>query len=192
MTAGPRRELTADEIRDLLTVLGRRLEARGVEATIYIVGGAAIALEIDARRVTVDVDAVFRPEATVKEEAEALAAERGLPLHWLSDAVAGFVPGGDAGAVRLDIPGVAVTVGSTEHLLAMKMASYRPGKDQADLELLFDRLGVTSAEQAAQIALGVYGDYAAVLPGREELLLSAQAILDRRAARRGRRGGFGR
>lgn len=192
MTAGPRRELTADEIRDLLTALGRRLEARGVEATIYIVGGAAIALEIDARRVTVDVDAVFRPEATVKEEAEALAAERGLPLHWLSDAVAGFVPGGDAGAVRLDIPGVAVTVGSTEHLLAMKMASYRPGKDQADLELLFDRLGVTSAEQAAQIALGVYGDYAVVLPGREELLLSAQAILDRRAARRDRRGGFGR
>ena len=80
-----------------------------------------------------------------------------------------------------------MTLGSPEHLLAMKMASYRPGKDQADLELLFARLGITTAGQAADMALGIYGEYSVVLPGRDELLLSAQAILDRKRGPRGRR-----
>lgn len=185
--AGPRRELSADDVRELLAELGRRLHAKGVAATVYVVGGAAIALELDARRVTADVDAVFHPETTVRAEAETLAIERGLPKDWLNDSVAGFVPGGDLGSLPLDLPGIAVTLGSPEHLLAMKMASYRPGKDQADLELLFARLGITTAEQAADIALAVYGEYSVVLPGRDELILSAQAILDRGRRPRGRR-----
>lgn len=178
--AGPRRELTADELRDLLTELGRRLHAKGVEATLYIVGGAAIALEMDARRVTADVDAVFHPETTVREEAQLLADERGLPRDWLNNSVAAFVPGDDTAAVSLDIAGISVATASPQHLLAMKMASYRPGKDQADLELLFDRLAITEPEQAAEMALDVYGEYSVVLPQRDELVLSARAILDRR------------
>ncbi len=35
--AGPRRELPADEVRELLAELGRRLHAQGVEATVYVV-----------------------------------------------------------------------------------------------------------------------------------------------------------
>lgn len=65
--AGPRRELTADDVRELLAELGRRLQAKGVAATVYVVGGAAIALELDARRVTADVDAVFHPETRATE-----------------------------------------------------------------------------------------------------------------------------
>lgn len=138
---GPRRELDADEVRDLLAELGRRLHAEGVEATVYAVGGAAIALEMDARRVTADDD-----------------------------------------AVPLEIDGIAVTTASPEHLLAMKMASFRPGRDQTDLELLFDHLGITDPARAADIAVAVYGEYGVALPGRDELVLSAQAVLDRRRA----------
>jgi hypothetical protein len=184
VTTGPKRELTADELRELLTELGRRLQAKGVGATLYIVGGAAIALELDARRVTADIDAIFEPAATIAAESEALADERGLPRNWLNNNVGRFVPGGDHAAVVLDIPGLAVSVGSPAHLLAMKMASYRPGKDQSDLELLFERLGVTTAEQAADISLDVYGEYSVVLPDRAELILSAQAIVDRLSRRR--------
>ncbi|GAB7192952.1 hypothetical protein NUM3379_36610 [Kineococcus sp. NUM-3379] len=36
-------ELDAAAIRQLLTELGRRLDARGVRAELYLVGGAAIA-----------------------------------------------------------------------------------------------------------------------------------------------------
>lgn len=184
--AGPRRELSADELRGLLTALGRRLHDSGVRATLYVVGGAAIALEMDVRRVTADVDAIFHPETTVRQEAERLATERGLPRDWLNNSVAAFVPGGDEAAVPLDIEGISVATASPQHLLAMKMASYRPGKDQADLELLFDRLDITDAAQAADLTLAVYGPYSAVLPGREELLLSARAVLDRRSSRRRR------
>lgn len=193
--AGPRRELTADELRELLTELGRRLHSKGVEATLYVVGGAAIALEMDARRVTVDVDAIFHPETTVREEAQQLADERGLPRDWLNNSVAAFVPGDDTAAVPLDIEGISVATASPEHLLAMKMASYRPGKDQADLQLLFDRLAITEPAQAADIALDVYGEYSVVLPDRDELVLSAQAVLDRRRTSRraaGARGSQGR
>lgn len=183
--AGPRRELTAGEVRELLAELGRRLAAEGIEATIYVVGGAAIALEMDTRRVTADVDAIFQPETTVREVAEQLADERALPKDWLNNSVRAFVPGGDDDAVPLELDGITVTTASPEHLLAMKMASYRPGKDQSDLEVLFDRVGITEAAQAADIALAVYGEYSVVLPDRAELVLSAQAILDRR--RGGRR-----
>ncbi|MGJ0223635.1 hypothetical protein ACQUZK_09570, partial [Streptococcus pyogenes] len=108
MTAGPRRELSAEEVRELLEELGRRLQAKGVEATLYIVGGAAIALELDTRRVTADVDAIFHPATTVRDEARAIALDRDLPPDWLNDSVRAFVPGGDVDAVALEIEGLAV------------------------------------------------------------------------------------
>jgi hypothetical protein len=183
----PRRELTKEEITGLLTELGQRLRASGVEAQLYIVGGAAIALGIDTRRVTVDIDAVFHPETSVRDEATAMAAEHGLPAAWLNDSVKAFVPGDDVGSVPLAVPGLAVAVASPEHLLAMKMAAYRPGTDQRDLELLFGVLSITSAEQAADLCVRVYGEHTVVLPSHDELVLSAQAVLDRLARARRRR-----
>ena len=35
-------EFTRDDIEDLLAALGARLQARGVAAAVYVVGGAAI------------------------------------------------------------------------------------------------------------------------------------------------------
>lgn len=180
-----KRELTVDEITDLLTELGARLAAKGVQASLYIVGGAAIAMELDTRRVTADVDAVFQPEATVATEAAAIAAERGLPATWLSRAVAPWVPGpaSDTEAVLLDVPGLNVAVASPKHLLAMKMAAFRP-TDRADLVLLFTELDITTPERAADLVAAVYGDHHG-LPNREELLLSARAVLEgMRGARR--------
>lgn len=172
-------ELDLQEITELLTELGRRLQAQGVEATVYIVGGAAIALQFDGRRVTKDVDAVFHPQATVRTEAERLASERGLPTGWLNDSAAAFVPGPseDLDAIPFEAPGLTVSVASPRHLLAMKMAAFRP-TDRPDLERLFEVLGITTPEQAADIAAEVYGDHHA-LPARDELLLVAEATLAR-------------
>lgn len=177
-------EFTVEDLRGLLTELGERLAAEGVHGEIYVVGGAALALEYDERRTTADIDAVLRPETTIRTIAAAMGEERGLPPNWINSSAAAFVPGGDPGTVILDLPGVAVAVAAPEHLLAMKMASYRPGQDQADLELLFTELGIASAEEAADLALTVYGEHTVVLPDRPELLLSAEAILDRLERRR--------
>jgi Nucleotidyltransferase of unknown function (DUF6036) len=184
---GPRRELSAAEIRDLLTELGRRLADSGVQGRLYLVGGAAVALSFDVRRVTVDIDAVFHPETTIREVAQTMAEERGLPPDWLNDTARAFVPGGDPGMVEMESPGLVVAVAAPEHLLAMKLAAFRP-TDLPDLELLFTELGITTPEQAADIALDVYGEDTVVLPGRDELILEARAILERlRPMRRSRR-----
>jgi hypothetical protein len=182
----PSVELTHDEMRALLTELGARLHAAGVEATLYIVGGAAIAFELDVRRVTADIDAVFHPETTVRAEVAAMANEKGLPQGWLNDNARAFVPGGDDDAVPFTVPGMSVALASPRHLLAMKMAAARPGQDLDDLALLFDTLGLTTPEAAADVALAVYGEGSVVLPERDELVLTARAVFDRLRPRRER------
>jgi hypothetical protein len=55
----------ADQIRALLVELGQRLDARGIEARLFLVGGAAMALAFSRRRVTRDLDAVFEPKKEI-------------------------------------------------------------------------------------------------------------------------------
>jgi hypothetical protein len=50
-----------------------------------VVGGAAMALDYDASRVTRDVDAGFLPHGIVLEEARRVAADLGLPPWWLNE-----------------------------------------------------------------------------------------------------------
>jgi hypothetical protein len=86
--------MNRSEIVAALQALARRLEARGLEADLYVVGGAAIALAYDSRRATRDIDAVFVPKLEVYREAERVAEELGLPVGWLNDAsrVSSWVP----------------------------------------------------------------------------------------------------
>src|SRR5437870_3517799 len=79
--------------------LGERLARRGVIADLYVFGGAAMALAYDSRRVTRDIDAVFKPHGIVIDEANAVADELGLPRWWLNEQASVYVaPGGDAAA----------------------------------------------------------------------------------------------
>ncbi|GGC00878.1 DUF6036 family nucleotidyltransferase [Cellulomonas carbonis] len=178
MAPSARDQLTREEILGLLTELGARLSARGVAATVYVVGGAAMALEFDTRRSTRDIDAVLRPEATVAEEARRMAGDLGLSPGWLSSAATAFVPGGDDDPVPVDVPGLAVAAASPRHLLAMKLAAGRP-QDLADLRVLFRHLGIRGAREAADMAFDVYGEHSSVLgESREDIELLAQAVLD--------------
>jgi hypothetical protein len=177
MSAGV--EFGREQIEELLEELGRRLHDRDITGSIYIAGGAAVALEFPQRRVTRDIDALFDPARAVREEADAMAAERGLPPTWLSDRVRAFMPvGEDAGARVFSVPGLNVAVASARYLLAMKMVAGRP-QDLHDLILIFRELGITEAEEAADMAEQVHGPESVLLPARDELLLYAQAVLNR-------------
>lgn len=57
------RDLTRDQLVGLLTEVGQFLLGRGEEATIYVIGGAAMAIGYQSRRVTRDVDAALRSVA---------------------------------------------------------------------------------------------------------------------------------
>jgi hypothetical protein len=172
-------ELDRGQIEDLLKELGKRLLDRGTRGTIYVAGGAAIALEFEERRVTADIDAVFAPAEAIHEEAEAIAKEHNLPNEWLSDRVRAFMPPGrDEHARTFTVPGLSVTIASPRYLLAMKMASGRP-QDLHDMILIFRELGITTAEKAADIAEQVHGPESVLLPQRDELILYARAVLNR-------------
>jgi hypothetical protein len=62
-----RHEFTAAETADLLDELDVRLRRRGVAASIFVVGGAAIAAKTRRDRATEDVDALTRDTAVLEE-----------------------------------------------------------------------------------------------------------------------------
>ena len=76
---------------ELLSLLDARLRTRGVSASIYLVGGAAIALTVQGSRRTADLD-VLVSDPVVLEEADALGVEHGLPPGWLNTSAAPWIP----------------------------------------------------------------------------------------------------
>ena len=147
------------EIVELLRKLAERLDARGLEGEMYVVGGAAIALAFDERRSTRDVDAVFEPKRAIYDAAAEMAAELDLPEGWLNDAVKGFLSGPADGVTPvLELPGLRVATASPRILLAMKVLAHRAGEDDADVRLLAAQLGLTTASAVLAVATEVYGD----------------------------------
>lgn len=59
--------LDTEDVRALFQELSDRLEARGAQAQLFVVGGAAMALAYDQDRLTRDVDALFVPAPIVRE-----------------------------------------------------------------------------------------------------------------------------
>ena len=146
------------DILELLTAVGERLAAAGLTGEMYVVGGAAIAIAIDERRSTHDIDAVFEPKRKIYAIAASIAEERGLDAGWLNDAVKGFLAGSDADArPALEVPGLRVATASPRILLAMKVLAHRP-EDADDVRLLATELGLASAGEVLDLATAVYGN----------------------------------
>jgi len=174
-----RRELDREDILELLTVLGARLDARGIHGSVYLVGGAAISTTFDdGRRLTSDIDALTSPADLIAVEAAQIAVERDLPSNWLNSNAKPWIPSpsSDTGATTTRLPGLTVTIASPRHLLAMKMSAFRT-IDRSDLVRLFERLDIQTPEQAADIVDEVYGADDLANPGREESIISARSVL---------------
>lgn len=151
--------MSRDEMIEALTAVGRALNARGIEGELYIVGGAAIALALDERRSTRDIDGVFEPKAAIYDAAEEVALELGLPPGWLNDAVKGFLAGPDPEAAPvLDVPGLRCLAASPRMLLALKVLAHRVGEDEGDVLLLARELGLDRAAEILAVAEDVFGD----------------------------------
>lgn len=150
-------ELDAAAMRDLLAELDQCLRERGVAASVYLVGGAAMALAYGREGVTPDIDALASHRA-VFEEARAMAEEHGLAEQWLNDAAGPRVPPRPKGARRRPTkPGLTVHIAPADHVLAMKPVALRR-KDRPDIRLLINHLGMldASAEDYADLLERVY------------------------------------
>jgi hypothetical protein len=153
-----RRKLLAR--KDILRAFERMsqiLEARGVKADLYVVGGAAMALAFKARPSTRDVDAIFKRRNEVFKAAAEVAREQGLPDEWLNDASKKFIGRPDRRPLPiLDRPGLRVMAGSPEYLLAMKILADRHDRDRQDLRTLIRMLDLKSVEDAERAFYDVY------------------------------------
>lgn len=115
-------------------------------------GGAAIALAYDARRATLDVDAIFEPKMVIYEAAARVAEDLGLPDDWLNDGAKGFLPGNDPDQTQVFVrPSLEVMAASPEYLLAMKLLASRVEHDTEDIRTLYGILGYTTADEGLDL-----------------------------------------
>lgn len=154
MNLGP---LTAVQLQGLFEDLSRELKVRGERAQLYVVGGAAIALAHDDRRVTRDVDALFAPAPVVRLAAEAVAERHGLDADWLNDAAKGYLPVGEGVARTVfESDTLLVQTASPEDLLAMKLLAVRDERDLDDAALLFNEAGYTETQEGLDLLARSY------------------------------------
>lgn len=149
-------EFERSEIERLLGLLDTRLQERGASGSVYVVGGAAIAMTVyDARR-TVDIDALVSDRVVV-EEARLLAEAEGIPPTWLNENAKPWIPPRPpAATVPPGRPGLTVHWAPPEHLLAMKLVAMRP-QDPPDIVALAHQLGLgTDAAVYANLLERVY------------------------------------
>jgi hypothetical protein len=126
---------------------------------LFIVGGAVMCLAYAARPSTQDVDAVFRPAATVREAAARVAKRAGLARDWLNDGVKGFLSAQGEFAPFLELDHLRVMVAQPQYLLAMKCLAMRIGAefhDEDDVRYLLRLLDVRTYEQAVSIIAKYY------------------------------------
>ncbi len=175
-------ELGRDEIHRLLSLLDSRLQERGVPGSVYVVGGAAIAVTVNDARRTIDIDALVS-DPVVLVEAELLAEVEKIPRGWLNENAKPWVPPRPVAAtVSPKRPGLTIHWAPPEHLLAMKLIAMRP-QDAPDIVALAQQIGLdTGAAAYADLLERVY-DGEGVL---EQLLDVTEGAVRTEALHRGR------
>ncbi|HET6810647.1 MAG TPA: DUF6036 family nucleotidyltransferase [Acidimicrobiales bacterium] len=149
--------LDRNDLLQALRALDEELGRVGVRGEVFVVGGAAMALAYDARRATVDVDAVFAPSAEVREAARRVAERLGFEPGWLNDAAKAFVPGEDPERIGVyEGTHLSVAAGSPRLLLAMKLLAARVERDQDDIRTLYGLCGFTTAAEGIELVTEAY------------------------------------
>ena len=179
------RQLSAAEIRALLTELLDRAAADGIEVDAYLVGGAAMALQLGRDQLTPDVDGLFRPFDAVVRIGAQMADEYGLSPTWVNENARPFIVfdiSDDRHYVEVALGRHTIRVASPRALLAMKVARYAR-KDYADITTLILALGLNSADEIADLTIDVLGENSPTISeGRDDLVLRAQDALRRTRA----------
>ena len=133
--------LSREAILGAFEALDQRLgaEGRGERAELVVAGGAAIVLLYGSREATRDVDAISLgsgDSGILRESAQVIAQERGLPEDWLNDGFKGYLNGLLPGEVVFEGRALRVRSLAPAQLLAMKLSAWRDDVDIADARLL--------------------------------------------------------
>ena len=145
--------LNKDELIELLDQLSERLKGKKTRASIYIVGGAAMALAFDRSRTTHDIDGrIDKGHGALVEAVHEIAHRRGLPTSWLNDQATPKMPMARDERARTVYASeyLTVTGASGEHILGMKLESGR-AFDQKDVITLVRHLKIRTVEDGTGI-----------------------------------------
>jgi hypothetical protein len=167
-----------NELRHAFTLLAERLERKKVVGHVHVIGGAAMLLAYDSRVITRDVDALFAPDGPILEAVREVATQIGWPRSWLNNQASSYMsrtPG--EGATVFDHPYLQVVATPADHLLAMKVLAARSVRDREDIELLLDRLKITSAATVWDTVARFFPD--TEIPQRSRLLIDDLIARDR-------------
>lgn len=149
--------LDRDGLLVALRALDSELGAAGVRGEVFVVGGAAMALAYDARRATVDVDAIFVPAGEVRDAAARVAERLELEPDWLNDGAKKFMPGSDPERIGVfEGDHLSVAAASPRYLLAMKLLASRIERDQDDIRFLYDLCGFSTATEGLDLVESTY------------------------------------
>lgn len=179
---GSYRQLSADEIRELLGELLDHAASAGIEIDAYLVGGAAMALHLGRSQLTPDVDGLFKPFEAVQRIGREMAMTHDLSPDWVNENARPFItfdPSDDRNFVETEIRGHRVRLASKRALLAMKMARYAR-KDYVDVSALIRDLRITSPDEIVDVTFDVLGDDPMSIPeGRADLRIRATDAIRR-------------
>lgn len=150
--------LTAEQVRSLLTDVLTALSGHSEPSCVYVIGGAAIALENPARVATNDIDGYIRNAETrqIIDATEILAPVQlawGLQAGWFNFQAEGLGPpvaGTEAFHEVLRVGGAVLYAANTDALLAMKLRAAR-SKDMPDLEYLLGACNITTLGEAEHL-----------------------------------------
>jgi hypothetical protein len=159
-----------DELTRAFTLLAERLERKQVVGHVHVIGGAAMLLAYDSRVIIRDVDAVFAPDRPILKTAHEVAVQLDWPRSWLKNQASRYMsrtPG--EGAIVFDHPYLQVVATPADHLLAMKVLAARSVRDREDIELLIDRVKITSVATIWDTVARFFPD--TEIPARSRLLI---------------------
>ena len=168
--------LSASQIVDLLSEVEDRLPDRCESASIYVIGGAAMALRYypdgHERRMTDDIDAAFSPTPAVRRVVDEIARERGLPATWFNNEARGYLPPHETpeGEVLFARNGVEVFIAPARLLLAMKLRACRLGRDDEDIALLLRHCDISTIAEADELIAEAYDGEERIPPARRSMV----------------------
>jgi Nucleotidyltransferase of unknown function (DUF6036) len=168
--------LDRDTILQALSTMSDRLAEKGVRGEICLFGGAAMVLAFQTRQSTKDVDAIFAPTTVLREVAEDVAEQLGLPSGWFNDGVKGWVSQEHA-TTQAELPqfsNLSVSMPVPEYLLAMKCMAARAeaeSRDFEDAKFLLRRLNLTDPQTAFELIEHYYP--ARLIPPRTRYFVEA-------------------
>lgn len=151
------RILEPSQVREILLELVKRLDARGQEGFVHVIGGAALALINPNRMATEDVDGYVRM-ADANEVLLELERDYELAHGWFNWKAQGLQPpvaGPEMWHEVLRVGSVALLAANAEALLAMKLNAAR-AKDTNDILWLLETLGIAEYEVAERIFEAYY------------------------------------